>query len=281
MPLLEQNEAMIRMTVFAGVFAIMAILEAIFPRKARTQARLHRWTTNWLLVVLNTALLRVALPTLAVEMAIISAENGWGILNLISAPFWIELIIAVLALDCLVYAQHVATHKIPVLWRLHKIHHADRDIDVTTGARFHPVEIILSMVFKLGCVVALGPSAAAVILFEVILNACAMFNHSNVRLAPSLDRALRLFIVTPDVHRVHHSVHQDETDSNYGFFLTVWDRLFGTYRAQPRDGHDGMVIGLSEYQTEKPAHLVWSILAPLLPKKSAEDGMPTKSGVTS
>lgn len=262
MPFLEQNEAVIRMSVFAGVFTVMAILETLFPRKTRTQGRLHRWTTNWILVVANTAALRVILPVLAVEMALISAANGWGLLNLTSLPVWMEIMLAVLALDCLVYAQHVATHKIPILWRLHKVHHADRDIDVTTGARFHPVEIVLSMVFKLGCVLALGPSAAAVILFEVILNASAMFNHSNVKLPIWADRVLRVFIVTPDVHRVHHSVVHTETDSNYGFFLTLWDRLFGTYTAQPSAGHDGMTIGLSEYQSGKPAQLLWSLFVP-------------------
>ena len=277
MPILEQNETVIRMSVFATIFVLMAILEALFSRKTRTQTRLRRWTTNWVLVVGNSAIMNVVLPVLAVEMAVIAAQNGWGLFNLIDAPVWLEIVLAILALDCLVYAQHVATHKIPILWRLHKVHHADRDIDVTTGARFHPVEIILSMLFKLACVIALGPAVAAVILFEVILNAAAMFNHSNVRLPLSVDRIVRTFLITPDVHRVHHSIHQKETDSNYGFFLSIWDQLFGTYTAQPQDGHDDMIIGLSEYQSDKPGHLLWSLTVPFLPNPRNETSTPKEA----
>ena len=203
-----------------------------------------------------------AVPVLAVAMAEIAAARGWGLLNLVDLPLWLEFVIAVAVLDMLIYAQHVATHKTPILWRLHQVHHADRDIDVTTGARFHPVEIVLSMGYKLLCVIALGPSALAVFVFEVLLNASAMFNHANVRLPLSVDRVMRSVIVTPDMHRVHHSIVRNETDSNYGFFLSIWDRLFGTYIAQPRDGHDGMTIGLKEYQTPKPANLFWCLWLP-------------------
>ncbi|MDY7098154.1 MAG: sterol desaturase family protein, partial [Pseudomonadota bacterium] len=188
--------------------------------------------------------------------------RGWGLLNLVALPFWVEVLIAIVLLDFAVWAQHVASHKIPILWRFHKVHHADRDIDVTTGARFHPVEILLSMLYKLACVIVLGPAAVAVFLFEVILNASAMFNHSNVRLPARFDALLRSLIVTPDMHRVHHSAIQRETDSNYGFFLSLWDKVFGVHIAQPELGHDRMVIGLDEYQDDAPSSLRWSLAEP-------------------
>ena len=256
------SEGTIRLTVFASVFAIMALAEAAFPRKARTQARPHRWFTNWALVIVDTFALRIFVPILAVGMAIYADSKGWGLFALTHLPAWLEITLAVILLDMAVYAQHVASHKIPMLWRFHKVHHADRDIDVTTGARFHPIEILLSMAYKLLCVILIGPAAIAVFLFEVILNASAMFNHSNVRLPLGLDRHMRKLIVTPDMHRVHHSVIQRETDSNYGFFLSIWDRLFRTYIAQPSEGHDGMTIGLEDYQTEAPSTLLWSLLLP-------------------
>ncbi|MEH6757892.1 MAG: sterol desaturase family protein [Parasphingorhabdus sp.] len=270
MSFLEQYETIARLSVFAGIFLLMAVLEIATPRKKPVLAKGARWFTNISLIIIDTLTLRLAMPILAVAMAGYAAERGWGLLNWVDLPIWIEAIIAFLLLDMLIYAQHIAFHKIPLLWRFHKVHHADRDLDVTSGARFHPVESLLSMAYKLICIILIGPTAFAVFLFEVILNAASMFNHANVRLPLGFDRLLRLFIVTPDMHRVHHSVIKRETNSNYSFFLTLWDRVFGTYIAQPEKGHDGMVIGLSEYQDSKPAHLIWSLLLPFSRKNGAE-----------
>ncbi len=277
MSFLEQYEAMIRLSAFAGIFLLMALLEIAMPRKQRVLAKGARWFTNISLVIVDTLALRLVMPILALGMADYAALHGWGLLAMIALPFWIEIIIAFLLLDMLIYAQHIAFHKIPILWRFHKVHHADRDLDVTSGARFHPVESILSMAYKLICIMLIGPAAFAVFLFEVVLNAAAMFNHANVRLPLGLDRVLRLFIVTPDMHRVHHSVIVRETNSNYSFFLTIWDRMFRTYTAQPEKGHDGMTIGLSEYQDNKPANLIWSLLVPFTRNRGAE----TKTGSNS
>lgn len=256
------GEGAIRLTVFASVFILMALAETMFPRKERTQKRSARWVTNWTLVILDTLALRFFVPVLAVGAAVYAEDKGWGLFSLTELPTWLEITLAILLLDMAVYAQHVASHKIPILWRIHKVHHVDRDIDVTTGARFHPIEIILSMAYKLACVVLIGPAAIAVFLFEVILNASAMFNHSNVKIPLSIDRFIRTLVVTPDTHRVHHSIIQRETDSNYGFFLSIWDRLFGTYIDQPKLGHDDVIIGLAEHQTDQPTSLFWSLLLP-------------------
>lgn len=265
MTFLDQYEGVVRFAVFAGVLVLMAALEAAFPRKDRTQPRARRWLTNGGFVVIDALALRLVLPVLAVGMAGIAAQNGWGLFNNVALPFWLEIALAFVILDLLIYVQHVATHKISLLWRLHKVHHADRDIDATTGVRFHPVEIVLSMMYKLVCVIILGAPALAVFLFEVALNAAALFNHANVRLPSGVDRIVRRVIVTPDMHRVHHSVHRQETDSNYGFFLSVWDRMFRTYVAAPRDGHDAMTIGLSDHQDEKPSQFFWSLWLPFRP----------------
>ncbi|GAB5482878.1 MAG: sterol desaturase family protein [Parasphingorhabdus sp.] len=265
----EQHEAVIRLTAFAGIFLIMALLEIAMPRKTRVAAKGMRWFTNISLVIINTFALRLIMPILAVGMAHYADERGWGLLAIADLPIWIEIIIAFLLLDMLIYAQHVAFHKVPIFWRVHKVHHADRDLDVTSGARFHPVEAVLSMAYKLLCIALIGPAAFAVFLFEVVLNAASMFNHANVRLPLGFDRLLRLFVVTPDMHRVHHSVIERETNSNYGFFLTVWDRMFGTYIAQPEKGHDEMTIGLSEYQDSKPDKLIWSLLIPFSRNRNA------------
>ena len=259
---LFEHESTLRLSVFIGVLATMIVLEAAFPKRARTQNRLGRWSTNLGLIVIDSLLLRLVLPVVATGTAIFANEKGWGLLNYVAWPAWLELIIAVVLLDMLIYWQHVASHHIPVLWRLHKVHHADRDIDTTTGIRFHPIEILASMLYKMFWVVVLGPSVAAVILFELILNGCALFNHANVKLPSSLDRVLRLFLVTPDMHRVHHSVIVKETNSNYGFSLSIWDRLFGSYIAQPSAGHNGMTIGLFEYQSTQPNQLFWALSVP-------------------
>jgi sterol desaturase/sphingolipid hydroxylase (fatty acid hydroxylase superfamily) len=252
--LIMDNEPAIRLAGFVGVFLVMAIWELLAPRRALQQSKTGRWMNNIGLVILNTAILRLAFPLAAVGMAAEAQLLGWGLFNVIEAPVSLAVIISVVLLDAAIYLQHVMFHALPVFWRLHRVHHADLDFDVTTGARFHPIEILLSMAIKFAVILLLGPPLVAVVLFEVILNATAMFNHSNIRLPESLDRWLRLLIVTPDMHRVHHSHLDFETNSNFGFNLSLWDRLFGTYRAQPVDGHTGMVIGIDTFRD--PAHCV-------------------------
>lgn len=242
------NEAPIRLGFFLGMFVLMALWELASPRRALSLTRARRWTANLGIVVFNTVLLRIVFPTAAVGMALFAGEAGWGLFNYYPLPLWAAVPLSVLMLDFAIYLQHVMFHAVPVLWRLHRVHHADLDYDFTTGARFHPIEILLSMVIKFAAIAVLGAPAVAVVIFEVLLNATAMFNHGNVRLPEGLDRAVRLFVVTPDMHRVHHSIHRDETNSNFGFNLPWWDRLCGTYRPQPRDGHEAMTIGIDGFR---------------------------------
>ncbi|MCC7272304.1 MAG: sterol desaturase family protein, partial [Alphaproteobacteria bacterium] len=227
------HEPWVRLGCFAGVLAVMAAWEALAPRRPRALPRHGRWPGNLGVVVVSSLALRLLFPVAAVGLAAVAERQGFGLLNLLGLPPWVSFLAALLVLDLAIYAQHVASHAVPILWRLHRMHHADLDIDATTGVRFHPVEIVLSMVFKLAVVALLGPPAVAVLVFEVGLNAAAMFNHANLRLPGGVDRALRLVLVTPDMHRVHHSIVRGERDSNFGFNLPWWDRLFGTYRAQP------------------------------------------------
>lgn len=244
------------------LFAILAVGEAIFPRRQRLMPRFKRWRTNILIILLDSAALRLMGPIAALAAASYAMQHHIGLFNWTDWPIWLEFILALILLDLAIYGQHIATHKIPLLWALHKVHHMDRDFDVTTAIRFHPVEIILSMLYKSVLVLLLGPSLLAVFVFALLLNLCAMFNHSNLRLPDWLDKRLRLFLVTPDMHRVHHSTVPQETNSNYGFSIAMWDRIFGTYAAQPAAGHDDMTIGLAEYQTESPADLWWSLKIP-------------------
>lgn len=245
---IQNHETTIRLVFFFGVFALMAFWEVRAPRRALTLTRLQRWTSNLGLVVLNTLVLRILFPAAAVGMGLFTTAQGWGLLNAIALPNWLAVLVAVVALDFVIWVQHVLFHAVPGLWRLHRVHHADLDYDLTTGARFHPIEIVLSMLIKFATIAALGPPVVAVILFEVILNGMAMFNHANVRLPLGVDRVLRWFVVTPDMHRVHHSIADDETNSNFGFNLPWWDRLLGTYRDQPRAGHEGMTIGIRDHR---------------------------------
>ncbi len=260
---LLNHESLIRLAAFGGVLAVMALWEVVAPRRRRSMPRLLRWFGNLGVVAIGTVLIRLVFPVLAVGVAMVAAERGWGLFNVIEVPGWIAFVVSVLLLDLAIYAQHVMFHAVPVLWRLHRMHHADLDFDVTTGVRFHPVELLLSMGIKLGVVAVLGPPAAAVLVFEVLLNATAMFNHGNVRLPLALDRYLRWIVVTPDMHRVHHSVYPVETNSNYGFNLPWWDRLFRTYTAQPRDGHDGMTIGIEQFRTRRDLWLDKMLIQPL------------------
>ncbi len=245
------NEQAIRLSAFLGIFVVMALWEVAAPRRQRFIPRLRRWTANLSLVVLNTLLLRLLFPAAAVGMAAFAEERGWGLMNYLSWPLWLQLPISLVILDLVIYLQHVMVHAVPALWLLHRVHHADPEYDLTTGARFHPIEIILSMVIKIATIAALGPPLVAVVLFEVVLNAMAMFNHANIELPAAVDRRLRWLIVTPDMHRVHHSMEADETNSNFGFNLSLWDRLMGTYREQPRLGQLGMQIGISSLQDPK------------------------------
>ena len=252
--LIASHETTIRLGSFLGVFALMALLEVMAPRRTLTQSKASRWLNNIGLVVFNTSLLRVVFPVAAVGVAGYAQLSQWGLFNQVEVHPAVALVVSVIVLVMAIYLQHVMFHAVPLLWRLHRVHHADLDFDVTTGARFHPVEILLSMLIKFAVIVLLGPPLAAVVIFEVLLNAMAMFNHSNVRLPLALDGILRRVIVTPDMHRVHHSHLADETNSNFGFNLSVWDRLFGTYLAQPAAGHTGMVIGIDTFRD--PAHCV-------------------------
>jgi sterol desaturase/sphingolipid hydroxylase (fatty acid hydroxylase superfamily) len=246
-----QNEPAIRLGFFLGIFAVMAVWELIAPRRALTVSKVVRWSNNLGLVFLNSFVVRLIFPTAAVGVAAFAIENGWGLLNYYSLPFPLAVVLSVVAMDFIIYLQHVLVHAVPALWRLHRVHHADLDFDVTTGSRFHTVEILISMLIKFATIVVLGPSVVAVVIFEVILNGMAMFNHSNVRLPLGMDRVLRLIVVTPDMHRVHHSVEDNETNSNFGFNLSIWDRVFGTYIDQPREGHEKMTIGIHTYRDPK------------------------------
>ncbi len=261
------NEGAIRLSIFLGLFAILAISEWAKPRRKLTMAKGKRWTTNIAIVVLDSVLVRLLFPAAAVGVALWAQSSGYGLFNFFAVPFWLAVLLSFIALDFAVWLSHVLSHKVPLFWRFHRMHHSDRDIDVTTAIRFHPIEIVVSMIWKVAWVVALGAPAVAVILFEIVLNGCAMFNHSNTKLPLWLDRMLRLVLVTPDMHRVHHSAIGDETDSNYGFNLPWWDRLFGTYIDQPELGHDGMTIGLKEWQDERPAKLGWSLKVPFIEQK--------------
>ena len=239
------NEAAIRLTAFFGIFALMAAWEVVAPCRSRLHGRTVRWSANLGLVVFNTVLVRLIFPFAAVAFATLAAQRGWGLLNNIDLPGGLALVLAVVAMDFAIWAQHVMVHAVPVLWRLHQVHHADPDYDVTTGARFHPLEIILSMLIKFAVIAVLGAPAAAVLLFEVLLNATAMFNHGNVKLPAGVDALLRLLLVTPDMHRVHHSTDNAEANSNFGFNLSLWDRLFGTYRPATRLPQESMQIGVT------------------------------------
>ncbi len=251
--LIINHEATIRLGFFFGVLLLIAGLELRLPRRRLKLSKWLRWRNNLALVILNTVMLRLLFPAALVGFTLFVGEQGWGLLNYWQLPLWVSVVISVVVLDLVIYLQHVMVHAVPLFWRVHRVHHADLDYDVTTGTRFHPLEIILSMLIKFAAVCVLGPPVVAVILFEVLLNASSMFNHGNLRLPLGLDSLLRLFIVTPDMHRVHHSVHDDETNANFGFNLAIWDRVFGTYKSQPRDGHENMQIGIHGFDNQKQA----------------------------
>jgi sterol desaturase/sphingolipid hydroxylase (fatty acid hydroxylase superfamily) len=242
------HEEVIRLGAFAGVFLLMALWENFAPKRRQAIGRLRRWPANLAIVAVDTLAVRLVFPAAAVGAALFAEARGWGLFQSLEAPYALAVVVSVIALDLAIYLQHVLFHAVPALWRLHRVHHADLEIDVTTGVRFYPLEILLSMILKFGVVIALGAPPAAVLIFEVLLNATTMFNHGNVRLPLRLDAVLRWLLVTPDMHRVHHSIVRRETNSNFGFNLPWWDRLFGTYRAQPAAGHLGMTIGIEQFR---------------------------------
>ena len=262
------SETVFRVGVFLFAFAVFSALEALAPRRPRQQSRFKRWVTNGSMLVLATGLVRllaIVAPLLAMTAAAALAQDlGWGLFTITTWPFWIEVVLVIVLLDLAIWAQHLVSHKVPLLWRLHRVHHADRDLDASSALRFHPIEIALSAAYKLGIVLLLGPSILAAVLFEVILNASAMFNHANLAMPPWLDRLLRSLVVTPDMHRIHHSVDRREHDTNFGFCLSIWDRLFRTYTPEPDGGHLGMTVGLSDQQDSDTDALVWSLRFPAM-----------------
>lgn len=258
------RETVVRLTCFGAVFVIMALWEVLAPCRVGILPRGRRWPGNLGILLVDVALVRLLMPLLAVEMAVLSVRNEWGLFNAVGVPGWLAFMVSFLALDLLVYGQHVMFHKVPWFWRLHRMHHTDTGFDVTTGLRFHPLEILLSMLLKIAAVGLLGAPVLAVLIFEVVLNATALFNHGNVRLPAALEPWIRACLVTPDMHRVHHSIHPDEFNSNFGFNLSWWDRLFGTWTDQPRDGHRQMMIGLEQFRDHRSVEVHWLLAQPFL-----------------
>jgi sterol desaturase/sphingolipid hydroxylase (fatty acid hydroxylase superfamily) len=261
---LAASEPLLRLAFFVGIFAIMALWEVMAPRRARRFPRAARWFPNLALLAIDVAVVRVLAPGAAIAVALAGETHGWGVLNALAIPAWLAIPVAVAFLDLAIYFQHVMFHAVPALWRLHRVHHADLDFDVTTGTRFHPIEILLSTGIKCAAIAAIGAPALAVLVFEVLLNATAMFNHSNVRIPIAVDRWLRWLVVTPDMHRVHHSVEYNESSSNFGFNAPWWDRLFGTYRAQPAAGHEAMTIGVDAFRDPADLRLDRLLVQPFL-----------------
>jgi len=256
------NEPLIRLCLSLATFAIMALWEAARPKRKRPVPRARRWPGNLGVLLVDTVTARIIAPTSAVGFAIIAENHGSGLFNTVKLPAWIPFLICPLLLDFGIYLQHRLFHYVPLLWRLHRMHHADLDLDLTSGVRFHPLEILLSLGIKFGVIVLLGPPAVAVLVFEAALNSSSIFNHGNVRISPGVDRWLRLLVVTPDMHRVHHSILRRETDSNFGFNFPWWDRFFGTYRAQPEAGQDGVTIGIEQFRDPKELRLGRMLLQP-------------------
>ena len=255
-------EVLVRLSTFAGLFAVFAVWELLAPRRTQYYSRSVRWLNNLAIMVLNGLIVRLGIPLAAVGMAIVAQDQNLGLLNQVTLPAWFAMVVAILALDLILYLQHLVFHHVDFLWRLHRMHHADLEVDVTTGLRFHPIEIVLSMAIKMAAVLVLGAPVVAVIAFEVLLNASSLFNHANIRIPDKADRIMRYFIVTPDMHRVHHSVVRQETDSNFGFNVPWWDYLFGTYRASPQAGHIGMKVGIEYFRTARDLWLDHLLVQP-------------------
>lgn len=260
---LIDNDGVVRMAAFASLFAVFAVAEALYPRRRKEGSVPIRWYSNIAMSFVNSFALRFVFPVLGLGMAVLCAENGWGLFNDFSVPYGVAFVGSLIWLDFVVYLHHVMFHKVPWLWRLHRVHHADVALDVTSGVRFHVLEAIVSMAIKLGAIVLIGPPVMAVLLFEIVLNGASMFNHANIRIPLKVDRVLRWFLVTPDMHRVHHSIVPREMNSNYGFNIPIWDRLFGTYTDQPAAGHEEMTIGLSDrFRSDGDQHLHSQLIQP-------------------
>ena len=258
------SDTILRLTFFLSILIILIMAEILFPKKKRIHNRKDRWITNGLITLINTAsvnIVHIAIPLIAIVAAIDISNGKMGLFNIINFPIWIEIILTVIILDFIIWGQHLLSHKIPFVWRFHRMHHTDRDLDVTTAVRFHPFEIIFSMFIKITSIYILGASAIAVIIFEIMLNGMAMFNHANLRIPFRIENILRKFIVTPDLHRIHHSIYIDEHNKNFGFSLSIWDKIFKCYLDQPRDGHKDMKLGL-KWQNDKPTKLGWSLWIP-------------------
>jgi sterol desaturase/sphingolipid hydroxylase (fatty acid hydroxylase superfamily) len=266
MTLLGIPEPALRLIIFLATLPLLMGLELWIPRRTSMFSRLRRWPTNMAMVTISAVVVRamgvLAPPLLAAGMSLWAARHGVGLLNHLGWPAWLEFSLGMIALDLLIWAQHRAFHHVPLLWRIHRVHHADRDFDATTALRFHPLEIVVSMLIKVVAILLLGLDATTVVAFEIVLSTCAMFNHANLYLPEPVDRMLRVLIVTPDLHRVHHSADSFEHNANFGFNLSIWDRLFGTYVAQPRSGHRAMTIGLRAFQGDRPTSLWWSLALP-------------------
>lgn len=263
-------ENLFRFGTFALILFAMTVLEAFWPRRERRHPRARRWSTNFGILAADfgaVAAVTFVIPITAVLTALYAEANGWGLFNVVDIPFWLALVATLVIMDFVIWFQHWLTHRIPLLWRLHRVHHTDHDLDASTAVRFHPLEILFSIAFKSVAVLLLGAPAVAIVLSEAIVNGSAMFNHANLRIPPRVEKWLRLFVVTPDMHRIHHSVHGAETNSNYGFALSIWDRIFRTYVPEPRDGHDKMVLGLNDWQDDGPTRLGWSLFLPFRSSK--------------
>ncbi|MDH5654865.1 MAG: sterol desaturase family protein [Spirochaetia bacterium] len=272
--LIFNYETQIRLGFFFGTLSLIGLWEVLAPRRKLTEKKWLRWTNNLGLVFFNSIIsmmiFRFVFPAAAAGAALAAKNNGWGLFNTFEVPYWIAVILSVIILDFIIYMQHVMVHAVPLLWRLHRVHHADMDYDVTTGSRFHTIEIILSMGIKIASIILIGPPVIAVILFEIILNAMAMFNHGNISLPGPLDRILRWFVVTPDMHRVHHSIEYNESNSNFGFNISLWDRIFGTYKDQPKAGHESMTIGIHDFRESKQTSWISGML--LMPFTGKDSG---------
>ena len=263
-----ENEVTYRLGFFLVLYLLFTGIETLIPKRDRSQTRLRRWSTNWAIIIIDSFALRamaLLVPLLAVGAALDASRNQIGLFNLLEWNLWVEAVLVILIFDVAIWFQHLITHKIPILWRLHRVHHSDRDMDVTTAIRFHPIEILLSMLLKIGLVYILGPAAWAIVAFEIILNGTAMFNHANIKFTPRLDRVVRKVMVTPDMHRIHHSSKRHEHDSNYGFSISLWDRLFGTYIDDVEGGDAAITVGL-QWQDDAPAKLGWSLMLPFFRK---------------
>ncbi|WP_269583375.1 sterol desaturase family protein [Roseibium sp. Sym1] len=254
----------LRMACFAGIFLAMALLEAGLPRRELKNGRLKRWPTNWGFILLDALLVRLIFPIGGVGLALLARENGWGLFGLLGWSGFLAGLVSFLTLDLAVWFQHLVSHKVPLFWRIHRVHHADSEVDATTALRFHPIEILLSFVWKGAVIVALGGPWEAVLIFEIVLNGSAVFSHANLKIPERADRLLRWLVVTPDMHRIHHSVIRRETDSNYGFYLSIWDRIFGTYTEDPEQGHEAMEIGLGPALTPRAHSFPFSLAIPFV-----------------